>query len=68
MGLSDSAAGSLGMGVGADSEQEEVQRQGADTRVVGLDDGGLRGHEVAAALEPWVEPDESMETGAAVVG
>ena len=36
--------GSLGLGVGADGEQEEVQRQGADTRVVGLDNGGLRGH------------------------
>ena len=44
--------GSLGLGVGdRPAQQEEVsQRQGADTRVVGLDNGGLRGHRQVACF------------------
>ena len=54
--------------MGADGEEEGVERQSPDTGPVGVDDGRLRGRQVAVAPEPFVPLDQGAEAGAAVVG
>ena len=54
--------------MGADGEEESVERQGPDTGPAGVDDGRLLGRQVAVAPEPFVPCDQGVEAGAAVVG